>query len=66
MKALKYIGPGKLQIKEEPVPSPKNGEVLLKIHACGICGSDVEGYLGKNGQTDSPDDHGTRVFSRSY
>lgn len=54
MKALKYIGPGKLQIKEEPVPSPKNGEVLLKIHACGICGSDVEGYLGKTGRRIPP------------
>ena len=39
-----------LSIKEEKVPQPKQGEVLVKIAANGICGSDIkffkEGRLG--------------------
>ena len=39
--------PGKL--KEIPVPSPKRGELLVKVHACGICSGDavmMSGVLG--------------------
>lgn len=39
--------PGKL--KDIPVPSPKRGEVLIKVHACGICNGDavmMSGVLG--------------------
>ena len=40
----------KLTIKEEKIPSPKADEVLVKIKANGICGSDIhfyrEGRLG--------------------
>lgn len=50
MKALIYEGSKKLQIEEKPVPTPKEGEVLIKVKACGICGSDVHGYLGITGR----------------
>jgi L-iditol 2-dehydrogenase len=34
-----------IRIEDEPVPEPGPGEVLLKVMACGICGSDlVEWY----------------------
>ena len=26
-----------LQLAEVPIPAPKENEVLLKVHACGIC-----------------------------
>jgi alcohol dehydrogenase len=35
-------------IEERPIPQPKPGEVLIKVHACGICHSDLalrEGYF---------------------
>ncbi len=32
---------GSLSVEEWPVPEPGEGEVLLKVHACGICGSDL-------------------------
>lgn len=54
MRALKYTGPGKLEIQEEPVPVPGEQEVLLKVSACGICGSDVHGYLGLTGRRIAP------------
>jgi alcohol dehydrogenase, propanol-preferring len=30
----------KLVIKELPVPEPKEGEILIKVNACGVCHSD--------------------------
>ena len=36
------------------MPVPEDDEVLLKIKACGICGSDVHGYLGLTGRRIPP------------
>ena len=33
-------GPG-LELRQVPVPEPKAGEVLIKIHKTAICGTDV-------------------------
>ena len=30
-----------VEISDIPIPLPKGNEVLVKIHACGICGLDV-------------------------
>ncbi|MCL2421400.1 MAG: NAD(P)-dependent alcohol dehydrogenase, partial [Defluviitaleaceae bacterium] len=39
-----------LQIKEMPMPEPKEGQVLIKMAANGICGSDIHFYVdGKLG-----------------
>ena len=46
MKALVYMGPEKVEIQDVPVPAPQAGEALLRIHASGICGSDIHGFLG--------------------
>lgn len=38
-----------LVVKEVPVPEPKNGEVLIKTEACGVCHSDFgvqQGHFG--------------------
>jgi threonine dehydrogenase-like Zn-dependent dehydrogenase len=34
----------KLELREIPEPKPGPGEVLLRVRACGICGSDVHFY----------------------
>jgi len=54
MKALKYLGPEQLEIREEAMPVPAEDEALLRIKACGICGSDVHGYLGLTGRRIPP------------
>lgn len=42
MRAAVFIKPGqKLELQDIPVPDPNAGEVLLKIHRCGICGTDL-------------------------
>ncbi|OGF48717.1 MAG: alcohol dehydrogenase [Candidatus Firestonebacteria bacterium RIFOXYA2_FULL_40_8] len=44
MKAAVYLGPGKMEIQELPIPVPKAGEVLIKVHACAVCGTDGRIY----------------------
>ncbi|HLF92920.1 MAG TPA: alcohol dehydrogenase catalytic domain-containing protein [Planctomycetota bacterium] len=46
MKALVYTGPGKVEIQDVPRPVVQPGEVLLRNHSSGICGSDIHGFLG--------------------
>ena len=43
-----------MELRDIPVPEPKHDEYLIKIEACGICGSDVEGFLGKTGRRTAP------------
>jgi L-iditol 2-dehydrogenase len=53
MKALRLHAPGDLRLHEEPEPVPADGEVLLRVGAVGLCGSDrhwfVEGSIGDAG-----------------
>ncbi len=46
MKVMVYASPGKMRIEERPEPQPAAGEVVLRILASGICGSDLHGYRG--------------------
>ena len=41
MKAIVYHGIGDVRLEELPKPEPKEGEILLKVEACAICGTDV-------------------------
>ena len=47
-------GPKDLRLEEVRVPELKSTQILVKVHASGICGSDVECYLGhsKEGRYD--------------
>ncbi len=49
MKALMFRARGQMVYEEIPSPEPGPGEVLLDVIACGICGSDLEGYMGTPG-----------------
>lgn len=40
--------PGQVELRELPVPRPAASEVLLKIDAVGICGSDVHQWLAEH------------------
>jgi threonine dehydrogenase-like Zn-dependent dehydrogenase len=50
MKALVYNGPWDLTVEDVPAPVPGPGEVLLRVAATGICGSDIHGYAGRTGR----------------
>lgn len=40
-RAMQVTKPGMLELAERKTPSPGNGEVLIEVEACGICGADV-------------------------
>lgn len=46
MKALVYTQPNEVQLLDRPDPTLASGEVILKIEAVGICGSDMHAYHG--------------------
>src|SRR4051794_5193860 len=48
VRALVYRGPGEIGVEDRPDPRPGSNEVLLRITATGICGSDLHGYTGEN------------------
>lgn len=41
MKVLSLTELGKFELQERAIPTPGAGEVLVKIGAAGICGSDI-------------------------
>jgi len=44
LRAATFYGAGDIRIEERPLPRIDPGEVLIKIKAAGICGSDLHGY----------------------
>jgi L-iditol 2-dehydrogenase len=54
MKALLLSSYNHLELANLPVPSPAPDEVLIRVAACGICGSDVHGYDGSSGRRIPP------------
>jgi L-iditol 2-dehydrogenase len=54
MKALLLSRYGHLEVADLPEPSPGADELLVRVAACGICGSDVHGYDGSSGRRIPP------------
>ncbi len=54
MKALLLSKYNQLELTDVPVPDAGPGELLVRIAACGICGSDVHGYDGSSGRRIPP------------
>ena len=54
MKSLVLTEPKVLRIEESPTPDLAADEALIRVKACGICGSDVHGYDGSSGRRIPP------------
>jgi L-iditol 2-dehydrogenase len=54
MKALLLSQYNQLDIADVPAPVPGAEEILVRVAACGICGSDVHGYDGTSGRRIPP------------
>ena len=54
MKALLLSEYNRLQVVDVPTPRPAADEILIRVEACGICGSDVHGYDGSSGRRIPP------------
>ena len=42
MKAAVYRGMNDVRLEEVPVPEIGRGEILVRVHTCGICGTDLK------------------------
>lgn len=54
MKAAVFYGKHDLRIQEIPIPDPGKDEVLIRVKACGICGTDVHIFNGDEGAAQTP------------
>ncbi len=45
-RAIVQTGPRALELRELPIPALTDDTALLRVEACGICGSDAEQYTG--------------------
>lgn len=46
MKALVAHAPGDYRLEEVPVPRAEDGEIIVKVEACGVCAGDLKAYYG--------------------
>lgn len=49
-----YNGSKQLALEESAKPVAKDGEVLIRLHSVGICGSDMHAYLGHDARRPAP------------
>lgn len=54
MKALVLTQYSRLELQDIAKPVPGPGELLVRVAACGICGSDVHGFDGSSGRRIPP------------
>lgn len=54
MKALLLTAYRRLEVTDFPTPTPGPDELLVRVKACGICGSDIHGYDGSSGRRIPP------------
>lgn len=54
MKAIQITTPGVINLIDKEIPVAKEGEALLKVKYCGICGADVASYTGNQPFTTYP------------
>jgi L-iditol 2-dehydrogenase len=48
MRAVVYHGPMDVKVEQIPVPACGDGELLVKVDACAVCGSDMKAYKSGN------------------
>jgi len=47
MKTAVLLAPNRIEVQEQPVPEPGPAEVLVRVRAVGICGSDTHYFAGR-------------------
>ncbi len=67
MKAAVFYGPRDIRFEEVAKPKIGKGDVLLRVRACGICGSDLHTYrLGQFLDLGLPIESGGRIMGHEY
>lgn len=64
MKAAVFTGIEHIEIRDVPKPVPGEGEVLLKVEACAVCGSDIRIFHHGNDRVKLPQITGHEIAGR--
>jgi (R,R)-butanediol dehydrogenase/meso-butanediol dehydrogenase/diacetyl reductase len=66
MRSARLHGKGSIKIDEIELPAPKDGELVVDVEWCGICGSDLHAYLVPEslGMGDQPISLGHEIAGR--
>jgi L-iditol 2-dehydrogenase len=54
MTALVYHGPEDIRVEQIPIPKNNKNELLVKIDACAVCGTDLKSYRSGNPRIKAP------------
>ncbi|EJO5753569.1 alcohol dehydrogenase catalytic domain-containing protein [Salmonella enterica] len=63
-RAMQISQPGVLELVEREIPTPADGEVLIAVEACGICGADVSDVENADPNVSLPRVPGHEVVGR--
>jgi 2-desacetyl-2-hydroxyethyl bacteriochlorophyllide A dehydrogenase len=64
MKAAVYYGKEVIRVEQRPEPCVKDGEVLVRVHETGICGTDMQIFAGKHPRAKANLVPGHEIFGR--
>ena len=65
MKAQVFYEPTNMRLEEVPIPEVAADEVLVRVKACGICGSDIAYYFGAS-SLETPTGKGPLILGHEY
>jgi L-iditol 2-dehydrogenase len=65
MKAQVFYEPNDMRLEDVPIPTPAADEVLVRVKACGICGSDIAYYFGAS-SLETPSGKGPLILGHEY
>src|SRR3954467_15121211 len=46
MRQMMWLGGSTFEMEERPIPEPRPGEVRVRVHACGVCMTEVHQHEG--------------------
>lgn len=61
MKASLYLGYDTMEVREIPTPVPGDGEVLVRVRSCAVCGSDIRIFHTGNSRVVPPQTLGHEI-----
>jgi L-iditol 2-dehydrogenase len=65
MKAQVFYEPNDMRLEDVPIPTIGDDEVLVRVRACGICGSDIAYYFGAS-SLETPTGKGPLILGHEY
>ena len=54
MKSAVLVDVGRIELEDRAIPVPGDSDVLIKVMACGVCGTDAHIFAGDKGAADNP------------